>query len=526
MRRLLLQDPIDHAPRAVALGVFDGLHIGHRAVISAVCGVRHAEAKAPFLTSCVLSLTDVPKSHPRLTDDAEIDRVAETLGVDEWLSVPFADVCHLSPDAFVTDILHRRLHAQVVCCGDNYRFGHGGEGTADTLAALCRPLGITVRVIPSVEVDGAPVSTTRILSALETGDIATVRRLSGRPYRLVQTVSHGNHLGRTWGFPTVNQVWPDTALPRFGVYASLVVIDGVCHRAVTNVGIHPTVRGGAPHPLAETWIEDFDREIYGQTVTVELVRFLRDEQRFDTPEQLLAQIEADRATAFACLGGDGDGPVRAVLFDFDDTLQNRRVAFYGATRELLARYMPYATEDELDQRARVMLEENNGGYVNYTQFFDSVFTRWEWQGIDSPEALHREYLFCFPTHTALFADAADTLRALRERGYVTGVITNGSPLLQNRKLDVSGLRPLLDAVTVSGDEGVHKPDPELFRRVAARLCLSPSQCVYVGDHPVNDMQGAREAGMRTVFLSAGDFAPPDGIPVANTPTDVLSLIEP
>ncbi len=525
MRRISLNEQISAAPRAVALGVFDGLHIGHRAVISAACGVRHTAATAPYLTSCVFSLTDVPKAHPRLTDDAEIDRVCETLGVDEWLSVPFGNVCHLSPAQFVTDILQNRLHAKIVCCGKNYRFGHGGEGNADTLAALCAPLGITVRVIPSVAVDGVPVSTTRILSALETGDISTVRRLSGRPYRIVQTVSHGNHLGRTWGFPTINQVLPDTALPRFGVYASLAVADGVCHRAVTNVGVHPSVRGGSPHPLAETWIENFDADVYGETVTVELVRFLRDEQRFDSREQLLAQIEADRTAAFAHLSGNDGGPVRAVLFDFDDTLQNRRAAFLAATRELLARYMPYVNDEERDERARTMLEENNGGYVNYTQYFDSMFTRWEWQGVDSPEALHDEYLYCFPSHTTLFADAADTLRALRERGYITGVITNGSPLLQNRKLDVSGLRPLLDVTVVSGDEGVHKPNPELFRRVAMRLGLAPQQCVYVGDHPVNDMQGAREAGMRTVFLNAGDFAPPDNIPVANTPTDVLPLIE-
>ena len=525
MRHISLNE-ITPAPRAVALGVFDGLHIGHRAVISAVCGVRHPASTAPYLTSCVFSLNDVPKAHHRLTEEAEIDRVCETLGVDEWLSVPFADICRLSPADFVTEVLKKGLNAHVVCCGENYRFGNGGKGNADTLAALCEPLGIAVRIIPSVEVDGAAVSTTRILTALQTGDMTTVRRLSGRPYLIVQTVSHGNHLGRTWGFPTINQVLPDTALPRFGVYASLVVVDGVCHRAVTNVGIHPTVRGGAPHPLAETWIENFNADMYGQTVTVELVRFLRDEQRFDSREQLLAQIEADRNAAFTHLSGNHDGPVRAVLFDFDDTLQNRPAAFFAATRELLDRYMPYASAEERDERARVMLKENNGGYVNYTEFFDTVFTRWEWQGVDSPEALHREYLYCFPAHTALFDDAADTLRTLRERGYITGIITNGSPLLQNRKLDVSGLRPLLDVVVVSGDEGVHKPDPELFRRVAARLCLSPSQCVYVGDHPINDMQGAREAGMRTVFLNAGDFAPPDGIPVANTPTDVLPLIEP
>lgn len=521
VRHISLSETLDYTPRAVALGVFDGLHIGHRAVISAVCGVRHAAATAPFLTSCVFSLTDVPKAHARLTTESEIDDVCETLGADEWLAVPFADVCSLSPEQFVTDVLHHRLHAKVVCCGENYRFGKNGAGDAATLVALCRPLDITVRVIPSVNVDGEAVSTTRILEALSGGDMPTVRRLSGRPYRIVQAVSHGNHIGRTWGFPTINQTLPDTALPRLGVYASMVVIGGVCHRAVTNVGIHPTV-GGAPKPLAETWIDGFDGDVYGDTLAVELVRFLRDEQRFDTREQLQAQIDADRAAALAFL--DGGDNRRAVLFDFDDTLQDRRAAFYAAAYELLARYMPYADEATLSERARIMLDENNGGYVNYPVYFETMFARWEWQGVDSPEALHREYMHCFPSHTTLFADATDTLRALRARGYLTGVITNGSRLMQNRKLDISGLRPLLDVTVVSGDEGVQKPDPELFRRTAMRLGLAPQHCVYVGDHPVNDVQGAREAGMRTVFLNAGNFPPPDGVAVADTPTDVLSTI--
>ncbi len=524
MQHITLNETIAITPRAVALGVFDGLHIGHRAVISAVCGVRHEDAQGPFLTSCVLSLTSVPKAHSRLTLDQDIDDLCETLGMDEWLSVPFDEVCRLSPARFVTDILQGRLHARVVCCGENYRFGQGGTGDVSLLMSLCAPLGIAVRVIPSVNVDGEAVSTTRILTALEQGDMPLVGRLSGRPYRITQTVSHGNHIGRTWGFPTVNQVLPDTALPRFGVYASLTVIDGVCYRAVTNIGIHPTV-GGAAHPLAETWIADFKGDLYGRTLQVELVRFLRDEQRFDTREQLQQQIEADKTAALRLLDGEKGGNIRAVLFDFDDTLQDRHAAFFAASRELAARYMPNVSDAELDERAHVMLVENNGGYVNYPVFFDTLFKRWEWQGT-TPEDLYREYWLCFPTHTTLFSDAATTLRTLRERGYQTGIITNGSRLLQNRKLDISGLRPLLDVAVVSGDEGVHKPNPELFRRAAARLGLSPTQCVYVGDHPINDMQGARDAGMHTVFLNAGDFAPPDGVPVADTPTDVLPMIEP
>lgn len=523
MQHVKLSD-VTATPRAVALGVFDGLHIGHRAVISAACGVRHEAAQGPFLTACVLSLTDVPKAHRRLTTDHGIDDVCETLGVDEWLSVPFETIAHLSPERFVREILHERLRAKTVCCGENYRFGCGGNGNAEVLANLCEPLGIAVMVVPSVNVDGAPVSTTRILEALAQGDMALVRRLSGRPYVITQTVVHGNHIGRTWGFPTVNQVLEDIALPRFGVYASLVTLeDGICRQALTNIGVRPTV-GDVAHPLAETWIADFDGDLYGHTLQVELVRFVRDERRFHDMAALKEQIDRDREQALAALSGEQNGSVRAVLFDFDDTLQNRRAAFFAAAQELLRRYMPHLSDAVIDERARIMLEENAGGYVNYPVYFQTMYDRWEWVGVDSPEALHREYLHCFPSHTTLFDDTVDTLRTLRRRGYLTGIITNGSRLLQNRKLDVSGLRPLLDISVVSGDEGVHKPDPELFRRAAARLCLAPEQCVYVGDHPVNDIQGAQSAGMRTVFLNAGNFPPPVDVLIADTPTDVLSLV--
>ena len=352
-------EPLVGRERAVALGVFDGIHIGHRAVISAACGVRQTADAVPFLTACVLSLTDVPKGGERLT--ADLPRLCDTLGVDEWLSLPFEAVRDMSPEQFVREILHERLHARVVCCGYNYRFGKGGVGTADTLIELCRRYGMEVRVIPSVEVEGVAVSSTRIRALLKAGDMPAVMRLLGRPFAISGTVSRGNRVGRTWGFPTINQVLEDgVALPRFGVYASLVTLGEKQHFAVTNVGIHPTV-GTVARPQAETFIDDFEGDLYGQTVTVELIRHLRDERRFDNAEQLKAQIDRDKVAAFALLSGQAH-TARAVLFDFDDTLQDRTAAFCGAIREMLTRHFPTLSEQEREARVHQMWLENNGGY--------------------------------------------------------------------------------------------------------------------------------------------------------------------
>lgn len=525
-RTWLPEQPLPPARRAVALGVFDGLHIGHRAVISAACGVLDHGGDTPFLSACVLSLSGVPKTGDRLTDPAERPDLCKTLGVDEWIDLPFAAVRDLSPAAFVTEILHEKLHARAVCCGYNYRFGKGGAGDADTLRRLCEPLGIAVTVAPSAARDGQTISATAVRAALQNGDMRTAARLLGRPYAVMQPVTRGNRIGRTLGFPTVNQVFPEgAAVPRFGVYASLTVIGQRQYAAVTNVGVHPTV-GGCARPQAETWIADFDGDLYDRTLRVELIDFLRPEQQFSSIEELKAQIEQDKQAALARLAGEDTADSRAVLFDFDDTLQDRFAAFYGVATEMLTRHFPTLDPDEIARRAEYMLAENNGGYVNYDTYFENLLARWEWQGVTDAAQLRQEYHRCFPRHTALFDDTADTLRELRRRGYRLGIITNGSRLLQNRKLDLAKLRPLLDVVVVSDDEGVRKPHAEIFRRAAARLCVSPRQCVFVGDHPVNDIAGAMAAGMRPVYINAA--ARPDAAvdaPRIHTPAEILDLLK-
>ncbi len=520
-------------PRAVALGVFDGVHLGHRAVISHATGLELPDgirAAASVFTFTQPAWALPKESACELVTEGQKAAVLESLGVEELIQADFSVIREYSPRAFVGDVLHKTLHARRVCCGFNYHFGKGGKGDAALLRALCEPLGIEVVVVPPVLVDGEPVSASRIRRCIEAGEMEQASRLLGRPFTLDFPVVGGQKLGRLLGTPTINQPLPSHFVrPRFGVYAASVEAGGKASHGVTNIGVRPTV--GADGPLAETWIADFNGDLYGRDVPVTLVKFLRPERKFDSVEMLQKQILLDGKEARRAVLGDGAQGIRAVLFDFDDTLQDRAAAFLRYCDFFFHKYFPDLPALEKERRRQEMLRRNNGGYVNYIDYFLSLFEDWGWQ--DAPEVgdIYREFQFRFPDYVSLLPDAIPVLEELRRRGYKTGVITNGPSLMQNRKLDISGLRPLLDIAVVSGDETapggrfIHKPDPEIFRRTAARLGIACSSCLYVGDHPVNDIQGARSAGMHPVYINAfGADLHPEGVPEIRSLREIFSLL--
>lgn len=515
------QDAAPRHPRALALGVFEGLHIGHRAVICRAAGREG-------LTAAVFTFAGhLPKGEGGgLLTAEQRDARLTNMGVEELFTADFEAIRHLSPEEFVRDVLREQLDVRLVTCGFNFRFGKNGAGTVDTLCTLGQAYGVEVIAVPAVEVAGQPVSTTRIRQCLQAGDMALANRLLGLPFTLDFEVVHGRQLGRELGTPTINQPLPEGFVhPRFGVYAAAVEVEGRVTYGVTNIGVKPTV--GADAPLAETWIPEFTGDLYGQRIRVIPTRFLRAETTFASLDQLKEQIYRDGEAARRAVQGEKTGHVQAVLFDFDDTLQDRARAFSRYAQDFFAKYFPDLPPDRRDERLREMIDRQNGGYVDYVAYFHELQERWHWQNAPSPEQLTAECRYGFSLHTALFPQSADVLRECRRRGYKVGIVTNGPSLLQNRKLDVSGLRPLLDVAVVSGDEGVHKPDPEIFRRAAARLGVPPEECVYVGDHPVNDVQGALAAGMRPVYIHTTDRwgLPPVGTTDVRRIEEVLEVLE-
>ncbi len=506
------------ADRAVALGLFDGVHLGHRRVLMNTLG-------AEGLVSAVLSFGDgaaaLKTDAVKLCSPTYTASLFESIGIEDWFQADFEAYRELSPEAFVEQVLVSQLGAKRVCCGFNFRFGKGGKGDVACLMALCEAHGIELVVASELCDEGGTISSDRIRRLIEAGEVQIASRLLGHPFVIDTPVSHGQALGRTLGSPTANQVLPaGFVMPRFGVYMSTAVIDGRTYYGVTNIGVRPTV--GAPSPLAETWFDGFEGDLYDRPLEVVLTRFLREEMRFASVEELKTQILADRDHARALRT---DGNIHAVLFDFDDTLQNRPAAFRRFGEYFLSKYRPSLSADERKRAFETMKALNNSGYVDYLQYFTEMPKA---VGIVDPppaEVLFREYQRVFPNFVQLFDGSEETLRTLREKGYRLGIVTNGPCVQQHRKLDVSGLRPLLDTVLVSSQEGVAKPDAELFRRAAARLGLSPAQCLFVGDHPVNDIEGALASGMKAIFLDTRlPSCDREDVPVCHTPREILEYL--
>ena len=281
---------------SVALGSFDGLHAGHQSVLQSALSFR----KDGLLPLCLLF--DVhPQTvlrgaaPPFLMQPDERDARLQAMGFS-LRTVSFAEICGMEPQAFVRDILRDTLHAGAVSCGYNYRFGKGGKGDADCLQRMCAQAGIYLRVCAPVEMDGEAVSSTRIRALLEAGRPEQAASLLTRPFSFTETVIHGAEQGRLYGYPTINQPLPKALVtPKFGVYVSRTLVDGVWYDSLTNIGTRPTLPDD--HPVCETHILGVDQTLYGEKITVALLRYLRAERKFRALDEVFRQVQLDLAAA-------------------------------------------------------------------------------------------------------------------------------------------------------------------------------------------------------------------------------------
>ena len=285
-----------------ALGLFSGLHLGHMAVINQMLAL----AKAGGLKPLVFTFTaerHAPAAKGSMTGLLSFEQMCALLsqaGVGQIVCPEFDEFCALTPERFVREVLYTRLGVAGVVCGFDYRFGKDALGDTNSLRALCARLGIAAEVVPAVLVDGQPAASRRIRALVESGEIPAANRLLGRHFAIDFEVVRGRQLGRTLGLPTINQVFPPGfTLPRFGVYATRSCLGGKIYSSVTNVGVKPTV--GSEAVLAETYIQDFSGDLYGERVNVEFVQFLRPEQTFPDLCALKAAISADAAQAKAII---------------------------------------------------------------------------------------------------------------------------------------------------------------------------------------------------------------------------------
>ncbi len=283
--------------RAVALGLFDGVHRGHQAVIGEALSCRSEGLSPSVFTYRIQHI--IPQAKKRFQwIQSEPDKRYELdrMGVETVVEPTFEEFCNLEPQEFAVDFLIKKMRARVICCGRDFHFGKNAVGTVEDLIALTEPYGVEVRVVEPVIYNSRPISSTRIRAGLAIGDVGRVWTMMGRPYSIRFPVVSGNKIGRTLNFPTINQVYPSTfVIPHHGVYVSVTRVDGEYYPSVTNVGVKPTI--GIYDPLAETFIIGFSGNLYGKRVEVSLCQFLRREKKFDSLNELREQIRLDTLKA-------------------------------------------------------------------------------------------------------------------------------------------------------------------------------------------------------------------------------------
>lgn len=284
--------------KVIALGFFDGVHLGHAALLRRTVEAAGALGCTPAVFTFDRPpkevITGVPCPLINSPEDRR-DLILRLYGIREVIMVPFdREMMTTSWEDFVTELLVGRYHAVHLVAGHDHRFGHKNAGTPELLAEKCAQLGLGCDIIPEVEVAGITVSSTYIRRLVELGQIDRANRFLGHPHVLTGAVRHGRGIGSSRLFPTANLVIPPHVLvPSHGVYVTRATLPGGrTYAAVTNVGTRPTVNNGTDVTV-EACLLDFQGDLYGETIRLEFFRHLRDEMRFDSLDALKAQIQRD-----------------------------------------------------------------------------------------------------------------------------------------------------------------------------------------------------------------------------------------
>ncbi len=302
----------DLPPLAVALGVFDGVHRGHQALLAAVAAkaaeAAEAAEAAPEEEAFPAALTFHPhpaavfspsRTPPLLTTVEQRAALLRAHGAEIVIVARFDRVfAALTADAFVRDLLVEKLRARRVVVGDDYHYGCNRTGTVPSLRAAGERHGFTVTVIPPLLQGGVPVRSSVIRGMVEGGAVEEAARFLGRPYTLSGIVAAGRQMGRTIGFPTANLSIPEgLCVPGEGVYAGRVQVRGLWHRAAVSVGTNPTVVEAGARTVEAYLLDGFDVDIYDEEIAVEFIAFLRAQERFESLDALVEQMNRDVAEA-------------------------------------------------------------------------------------------------------------------------------------------------------------------------------------------------------------------------------------
>ncbi len=286
---------------AVSLGKFDGIHQGHRLLLEEI--LQGQKGISTVFTFEMGKQTDANGSlfRQQIYEQHEKDQLLDSLGIEREVIFPFDEgTRQMAPEEFIERILYEAMDARFICVGEDFHFGKDRSGNVSILQKYAVKYNYELKVVPKLQMDGDVVSSTRIRSLLQKGELQQANQLLGAPFFFTGEVVHGNALGRTMQMPTAN-IHPSSTkvLPPAGVYATTVFLGGSKYKAVTNLGYKPTV--GSAGVGVESCLFDFDQDIYGEEITVCLHKFIRAEQKFATLEDLRKQMLQDKAQAVDAL---------------------------------------------------------------------------------------------------------------------------------------------------------------------------------------------------------------------------------
>lgn len=287
-------------PTVLTLGVFDGLHIGHQRIMQTVVD----RAKSVNAVPTAITFDPHPRAvlHPETappllqTLDQRLANL-EHLGIEQTIVIAFdAEFAAQPAEIFLREVIAERLQAREVYLGEGFAFGRGRGGNIALLRSMANELGFVADEVEEVTLRGRRVSSSAIRELLREGRTNLARRMLGRPYGVEGVIIRGDRRGHTIGFPTANLKPHNRVIPRFGVYATATLIDGVWRKSITNIGVRPTFESDSA-PSIETFVFDFDGDLYGDVLRVRFLHRIRDERKFNGVDELKAQIERDTQTA-------------------------------------------------------------------------------------------------------------------------------------------------------------------------------------------------------------------------------------
>jgi len=287
-------------PTVLTLGVFDGLHLGHQKIMKTV--VERAIAAEAVPTAITFdphprSVLHPENSPPLLqTLDQRLSNF-EVLGIKQAIVIRFdEEFANKQAEIFLREIIHERLQAKEIYLGHGFAFGKNRGGNIKLLKKMSEELGFVADEVAEVRLRGKRISSSKIRKLLKDGKVNLARRMLGRPYGVEGVIIRGDRRGHTIGFPTANLKPNNRVIPKYGVYATAILIDGVWRKGITNVGVRPTFEGNND-PSIETYVFDFDRDLYGDVLRVRFLHRIRDEKKFNGIEELTSQIQKDTKIA-------------------------------------------------------------------------------------------------------------------------------------------------------------------------------------------------------------------------------------